>query len=623
MNLENIINSDIQILENLETDSTSVKMSDSEYFQPKKMNKKNQPPVRAKIDQLIEINDDGQTIDEEMSESIIFTNNDDEINFQNNMATDSTSITDSSILQSQDNDSKPFYFDNDTDSTSLESSEIFREKTIKISKTKPHRQKSLRTIIDSKMSNNPKYRIQNDFLFTRPENNLRTKENRKDRINSDFTYHSFQSGRSNYRGMYDPFHLRPPTIKQSQKFEPIPMDQPQTTKKEINFEMNSAGSKSSRNSKTSRRQKTDSNTPTILYSTSDLPTPISGFIVTDTNPSPHQITLERSDDEIYNAMIRLIELGEIPPVEKRKQVIYMLKREGVNAMVNEEYDKAQKMEEAQFYLRDYLQADLNQKKTEFSQNAIETKIRDAQYELKTESDEWDELLRAYKERQSNERGKLLQRHKEEQEKFSEKWTQHSTLIPFNKPSSQLIQLRKMQKNLALTKNFAEAKAIKLRAEELQRQETIEAEKKIKQAIWTSYQTLKEKQKRELDCFDEHTRKNSDFIVLKKQELIEPIQKLIKSLKTGYPCFYVTDDNDENRKRVASASPSSAASVSSHSKTLPKQKNPIQATPRTRQALTDFRREGEPSKLNINSNVIKEYVNAKRTSSSCKVSRIPK
>lgn len=772
MSLNDLINSEKQMLANFETDSTSVKMSDSDFSQSRYQNEFNRKLPETNLNHHTELSDGCKFT----NEPLLKPPNKNRTNYENQsfLSTDSTSIAESPRLQSQEEISDDFYFDKDTDSTTLDSSEIQFEPKIKPNQTKRT------TIVISRKKNQPIYDIQNDFLFSRPESNLRQKNNKKDPIKyrnkSSFKPTNFSSGRSLYRGLYDNnnnyranvsdsnqgfdqipidqvdkkserqaeltnlsarskssqnsmnslmknlnrslyennnnynhnnnnnnnnnsnyinnnnynnnnnnnnsnnfnnnndnqpvllqnhgFEANPidqidsksekqteltnlsvrskssqnsinsknsknssvrnlnnqPVSRLNQGFEPIPMDQVQNEPTNLSSRSKSSqNSKSSKKSTSSLNKQPRSNLISSSYLSSDMPTPISGFSVHDVNPSPHMITLE-SDDPISIAMNRLIEFGEIPPEEQRTQVIYMMKREGVSAMINEEYDKAKKIEEAQFYLREFLQNDFAQKKSEFARNAIETKIQTAQNELDIEKGEWDELLKSYKERQQNERLKLIEQHKEEQDKFSEKWAQQSTLIPYKKPSSQLLQLRKMQKNLALTKNFSEAKSIKQKADELQRIETIEAEKRIKQAIWIGHQTLLEKQKKELDCFDEHTQRTCDFILLKKQELIDPIMKLIKSLKTGYPCYYITEDTSESRSKSTLNSTAS----SQQSKTLPKPKSkPIQATPRTKQKLNDFRREVEPSKLNINSIIIKEYVHTKRTASSFKVSRVPK
>lgn len=603
-------NTEIVVIGNIETDSTSVKLSDSDFYQPKKNNVN-------KIDDFDQNEEDQQHLEDYLSEPSFFQENFDNAKNHNLLSTDSTTISDSSISQTRAGKSKNSYYNDNTDSTSLESNEFQFDYNPKQSRAKTK----------TKVSKKPKNSIEPDFLFTRPENNLRDK--RKKYNNSDFTNYSsntprkplytsnnnnnnFTSGHSIYRGLYDPLHIRPTTVKQHQGFEPIPMDQNPIQIHSQKPESNSKQSKSSRDSKSSIV--TNIPTQNTTVSPSEVPTPVSGLIVTDISPSPHEIKLEVTADPIQNAMNRLIEYGEIPPSDIQKQVFYMMKREGVSAMINEEYDKAAKMEELQKYLRDLIQANYAQKKSEYAINAIETKIRVAQNELDTETHEWKELLQTYKDRQKVELSKINERHKKEREMYHEKWTHDSMLIPFKKPSSQLIELRKVQKNLALIKNFAEAKAIKQKADELKKLETIEAEKRINQAIRTGYQTLLEKQKREIDCFEEHTRRTCDYISLKMQELIEPIQKLIKSLKTGYPCFYVTEDNSDNRSRM---------SASAKAKTLPVKKKPIQATPRTKQALVDFRREGEPSKLNINGIMVKEFVHAKRAQSSFRVSRVPK
>jgi hypothetical protein len=72
---------------------------------------------------------------------------------------------------------------------------------------------------------------------------------------------------------------------------------------------------------------------------------------------------------------------------------------------------------------------------------------------------------------------------------------------FTKRSPHLFQLWKLQKSLALQHNFEESKQVKQYAEDLQKQETLEAQKRAMRSVQRNYEKLLWRQKRELECAD--------------------------------------------------------------------------------------------------------------------------
>ena len=331
--------------------------------------------------------------------------------------------------------------------------------------------------------------------------------------------------------------------------------------------------------------------------------PVSGLTVHDTNPSPKHITLETSDP-VYDAMNKLIEKKEIPPPELQRNVLSLLKKETIRSIVTEEYDYAQSVEEAALYLRRSMEQELMKAKAEHDKQVMEQRIDKVRKEILIENEEWDSYLQEFGNEQKKLRLELLQRHKKELKNYEEKWSDPNMMIPFSKPSPQLLQLRRQQKSLALTKNFAEAKLFKQKADELQKKEAVEAEKRAIVSIRNGYQLLLEKHQKEIQCFDEHEQRSLTYIKTEKMKMIEPLEKLYQSLKNSKE-----SKNDSNiiiKKQVE------------------KDDSIPQATPRTKMALYEFRVSDDHSRLNINGVKLRRFVASRRASSSHhRISRITK
>jgi flagellar motility protein MotE (MotC chaperone) len=95
------------------------------------------------------------------------------------------------------------------------------------------------------------------------------------------------------------------------------------------------------------------------------------------------------------------------------------------------------------------------------------------------------------------------RHDREVADFEHHWSDRSTLLAFNKPSPQLIQIRKQQRQCALAEHFSHAKDLKRRGDDLERIETAEAEKKASASMNLAFRNLTRRQRQE----EEHAQMN--------------------------------------------------------------------------------------------------------------------
>jgi hypothetical protein len=95
--------------------------------------------------------------------------------------------------------------------------------------------------------------------------------------------------------------------------------------------------------------------------------------------------------------------------------------------------------------------------------------------------------------------KLEEEHERERVAFEQFWSRPEAKIPFSKPSPELLRIRRRQKACALVHDFADAKAMKLAAEAMEREEAAEAAKKFAGALRTAYEQMLDRHQREIDC----------------------------------------------------------------------------------------------------------------------------
>jgi hypothetical protein len=144
---------------------------------------------------------------------------------------------------------------------------------------------------------------------------------------------------------------------------------------------------------------------------------------------------------------------------------------------------------------------------------------------------WEQRIAEFKERMSRKRELLRQKNEEERQHFEAECQSPEFLQKFTKPSSQLFQLWRLQKSLALQHNFEEAKTVKQHAEELQKQETNEAQKRAMHSVQQHYEKLLLKQKKELQCLEANDLRKLKQMECEMKKEKEAVQKLNKQVES--------------------------------------------------------------------------------------------
>jgi hypothetical protein len=256
-------------------------------------------------------------------------------------------------------------------------------------------------------------------------------------------------------------------------------------------------------------------------------------------------------------------------------VSVLLKRASVDAIASEDYDLAERLEQAAAGLREHLRAVDRDVRAELAAK----RRADAVEELRGEQAEWDGVLHEFREEQQRLREEMLERHADELAMYERKWAEDGALVPFSKSSPELLTMRKMQKALALAKQFQDAKDVKRRVKQRQQQETREAEVRAIAAMKAGYENLGKRQNREMQCFDEHHNRNVEYIEAERARAIEPLVMRLRAIDTGCadggpPIMRTDRKTNYDRPRIDVVSP------------------------RTRAKLWEFRESDAPGRLSL-------------------------
>jgi hypothetical protein len=124
---------------------------------------------------------------------------------------------------------------------------------------------------------------------------------------------------------------------------------------------------------------------------------------------------------------------------------------------------------------------------------------------------------------------LYSRHQTELEKFKEKWQDPTFLRQFNRPSHRLLSLRELEKKMALSGMFQDAKSTKQLADTLQAEEEAAMQREIDSEMRTDFLRLRERQKAEAEKLVRHDDGLWEQIEGQRQRSINPLKVAAKRL----------------------------------------------------------------------------------------------
>ena len=290
----------------------------------------------------------------------------------------------------------------------------------------------------------------------------------------------------------------------------------------------------------SRKKKEKQETPAPEEST--LITEVSGSkVATDEAPEKkkhHHRKREKkeeppqpSETEILEGDIdKLLNDGENPPPEKLEDVLAFARRRQIETMMKEDFYEARKYKWAE----DLLQKAINEEKQRQDNSeyihSIDERIGALEQRIEATQSEYDEKIREYDTSVEARRQELQSKHAQEEQQFEEAWAKPESLAMFNRASPQLIQLRQIMKIQALSKDFDSAMHTKSIAENMQRQEEEESQKRAVSAMRAAYSQMRERQEKEMAFAQQNWDRHRVEIEAKRDRAIKADELAIRQLE---------------------------------------------------------------------------------------------
>lgn len=237
-----------------------------------------------------------------------------------------------------------------------------------------------------------------------------------------------------------------------------------------------------------------------------------------------------TDDEIAEAWHNFQETRAIPGIEMKDYVILYVKQLSDEAIEIEDYDLAQKLEDDIKAFNAAFSKTYEEAPSTTPSLVLESRLEEVKQQKMIFEYEYEQKLNRVKERENRKLEQLEERQEEERCQFESRCQNPEFLQRFSKPSASLLQMWRIQKRLALAHDFEGAKEMKTRADELQKKETEEAQRRAILSVQQNYEKLIEKQKRELECAKangERKIKSLENQYIKEKEAREKLEKQVE------------------------------------------------------------------------------------------------
>ena len=285
-----------------------------------------------------------------------------------------------------------------------------------------------------------------------------------------------------------------------------------------------------------------------------------------------------TDEELESALNGVLNNKIMPLPEMHQSVLSYAKRVQYDAVIDEDYDKAEEIEEAVKFLE--RNGESKQVKVE-PVITVDMRIEQTKQNIEDTENKYKNRLQSFENSKKLRLKELENAHAAEIAALEENVSSPDFLHQFDKPSANLLQVRELQRTRAFQKDFIGAKQMKKIGDEMEKRETEEAKKKAVAKIELMYKQLLDKQKREIACAKENWKRQKIAIQLEKEAELNPMKALLSQLeRNGHQSLKYT----VKHRSTSSAQPSYAPVTCA-------------VTPRTRKKVVEFKQRGQ-GRLNL-------------------------
>ena len=296
-----------------------------------------------------------------------------------------------------------------------------------------------------------------------------------------------------------------------------------------------------------------------------------------------------SETDYLNAINLILKNKQKPEPEIYQDVLAYSRRRLAEATISEDYDTCEEMNDC----IKFLEENNENPNTNSPVITIEMRIDQTKQSIADINEKYDKKLVEFDQQKAMKMVELKAAHEAEMSKIEEQVSQPEFLHQFDKPSAKLQQIRVIQKEKAIMKDFAGAKEYKRIGDELQKKETEMAKRKVIEKIELLTSKQEEKHEIAVKCAKQNWERKRITIEQEREAELEPLRMLLSQM----------ENKGHHSIKYAIKSRSGAMQPPIYAPTQPN------VTPRTMRSVSNYKRKGQ-SKLNLTDFEPAKYVRAK-------------
>lgn len=287
--------------------------------------------------------------------------------------------------------------------------------------------------------------------------------------------------------------------------------------------------------------------------------------------------------ELHEALRQLVDLRALPPDDMLPEVMNLCNRKRVEALYNSDYDEAARMDDAAQQILQGQDALAREKTEYYRKKEMQMRIDQLEEKYQSRKSYWDNKISADQNECDEKIFTLQRQHQLEIKQFKENWKSPDYIKQFVRPSPRLLQLRHIEKKMAIQRMYNEAKNTKRIADALQAQEEEIGNRHLEQKMQIDWKKMKNRQYSEIEKIRSHHDKiETDWKIQMKKEL-DIVTNAIKqvSMRKSIPLT--------ERSIMFSPKQYQTREISQQCSTIP--------TPRTQQKYSNYK-DDPNGKLNL-------------------------
>lgn len=244
-------------------------------------------------------------------------------------------------------------------------------------------------------------------------------------------------------------------------------------------------------------------------------------------PRLQRNSIENKIDDIFRGIsINTVEFDLIPTV------IICLKERKRKAILKGDYQLSQAIE---VMVNRFVSIQLQKKEREIKEAKLDDlnfQLEQAQEAMKNLTEKWNKRVEAFNQEQSEASAQFERKQIQRLEDFD---ANIPTALPANycKLSSQLLDMREIERHLVLTKRYNEATSLKKQCDKMEREETAAQKQKFMKIVQAKRQKLIEEQAKAIEVFTAKWTLQSEVLLKQRDEEIETQQKIIDNILSKF------------------------------------------------------------------------------------------